>query len=217
MGAQDNRITSLTLGTKHVDAQSSPVTYGHPDITLDPDTRGRRRNRDRRRKNPPQTSNRIPPARPFTRHDTPPATAHQRHNASQKQSHRQQPPFPSHVPILPTFIPQPSSNNSNNNSVMHFPTDPPSRTSPPLQLPVDSRLLKGTTDRQALAYVHGRKPRPSGQLSNPGTQLPSAAVLVCGRVRPQPYWLKASPLGRCVLTSEGLKPECADKRRPEGP
>jgi len=38
MGAQDDRITSLTLGPEHVDAQRSAVTYGHPDITLEPDT-----------------------------------------------------------------------------------------------------------------------------------------------------------------------------------
>ena len=102
MGAQDNRITSLTIRPEHINAQSSPVTYGHPDITLQPNTRGRRRNPDRRRKNPAQSHNGIPPTRPFTRRHSPPATAHQRHNASQKQSRRQPPPFTSHDLSLPT-------------------------------------------------------------------------------------------------------------------
>ena len=28
--------------------------------------------------------------------------------------------------------------------------------------------------------------------------------IVCGRVRPQPYWLKESPKGEALLTSEGV-------------
>src|SRR5215217_8187638 len=120
MRAQDDRITSLTHWPEHVDAQNSAVTYGHPDITLEPDTRGGKCDLDRGRKNPPQTSHRIPPARPFTRRNSPPATAHQRHNASQKQSRRQPPPFPSHVPSLPTSIPQHSNKDSNGKSPTHF-------------------------------------------------------------------------------------------------
>src|SRR5215212_9054759 len=160
MGAKNNRITSLTLGPEHVDAQNSAVAYGHPDITLELDTRGRRRYRDRRRNNPPQAPHRIPPARTFTRRNSPPATAHLRHNASQKQSRRQPPPFPSQVPSLPTSIPQPSSKDSNGKSPTHFPTDPPSSTVPPLPLPVDSHL-RGNDRQKEPGVCSWPKVRPS--------------------------------------------------------